>query len=188
MIILGLDPGSRVTGFSVLNQRGSVFHTLDCGVIRLTSLDDHSERLRLIYTSVMALILKYKPSECAVETPVYGKDPLAMLKLGRAQAACMLAVINSELPVTEYYPKAVKKAITGRGNASKEQVAYMLHKLIRIEQASLPNDATDALAVAWCHSMRHKTGMITGTIKSHQNRKSNTWSDYIRQNPERVRD
>lgn len=188
MIILGLDPGSRVTGFSVLYQQGSGFRTLDCGVIRLTSRDDHSERLKLIYSSVSELILKYKPEECAVETPVYGKDPLAMLKLGRAQAACMLAVINAGLPVTEYYPKAVKKAITGRGNASKEQVAYMLHKLIHVVQESLPDDATDALAVAWCHAMRRKNELITGTPKKHQNRKGNSWSDFIRHNPERVRD
>jgi crossover junction endodeoxyribonuclease RuvC len=188
MIILGLDPGSRVTGYSVLLQRGSGFTTLDCGVLRLTGTDDHGERLRMIYARVTELVGLYKPVECAVETPVYGKDPLAMLKLGRAQAACMLAVINSGLPITEYYPKAVKKAITGRGNASKDQMSYMLYKLIDVQQKSLPNDATDALAVAWCHAMRRKNELVTGKPGKHQNSKGNSWSDFVKQNPERVRD
>jgi crossover junction endodeoxyribonuclease RuvC len=187
MIILGLDPGSRVTGYSVLELTGSAYSTLDCGVIRLAGLDDHSDRLKEIYANVTGLIERYKPQECAVETPVYGKDPLAMLKLGRAQAACMLAVINAGLPVTEYYPKAVKKAITGRGNAGKEQVAWMLHKLIDVRQESLPNDATDALAVAWCHAMRHKNEITTGKARKHQNRKSGSWTDFVKQNPERIR-
>ena len=188
MIILGLDPGSRVTGYSVLIQRGSEYSTLDCGVLRLTDTDDHGERLQMIYARISELVKRFKPAECAVETPVYGKDPLAMLKLGRAQAACMLAVINTGLPITEYYPKAVKKAITGRGNASKDQVAYMLHKLIDVQQESLPNDATDALAVAWCHAMRRKNELITGKPRKHQNSKGNSWSDFVKQNPERIRD
>lgn len=187
-IILGFDPGSRNTGFAVLNKTGGKYLTVDCGAISLAHLDDHSERLHLLYSTVMELVLKYKPASCAVETPVYGKDPLAMLKLGRAQAAIMLAIINQEIPVFEYYPKTVKKSITGRGNAGKEQVAYMLRKMITLPDKNISADATDALAVAWCHHLHISSPVVlhdTGK-KKHQNRRGSSWGEFVRDNEDRV--
>jgi crossover junction endodeoxyribonuclease RuvC len=109
-----------------------------------------------------------------------------MLKLGRAQAAAILAIKNSGLEVSEYFPKVVKKSITGNGNASKEQVAFMLKKMIQLPDEKLSNDATDALAVAWCHMM--KGGQIpTSKKKTHQNNKKSDWASFVADNPDRVK-
>ena len=187
-IILGLDPGSRRTGFALLKQEGNRFESIEIGVIKAEHLEDHAMRLKLIQDEVTILIHTYSPDMCAVETPVYGKDPLAMLKLGRAQAACILAIVNTGREVTEYYPKAVKKSITGNGNAAKEQVAYMLAKLVHVEVDDISNDATDALAVAWCHAMRGNE--LSGTHKDplkRTGRGRSAWGDFVAGNPDRVK-
>ncbi|HBX64914.1 MAG TPA: crossover junction endodeoxyribonuclease RuvC, partial [Balneolaceae bacterium] len=111
-----------------------------------------------------------------------------MLKLGRAQAAAMLAIKNSGRDVTEYFPKVVKKSITGNGNASKEQVAFMLNKMVKLPDEKLSNDATDALAVAWCHLMKGQG--IPGsspTKKTHQNNKKGDWASFVADNPDRIK-
>ncbi|MCH8567308.1 MAG: crossover junction endodeoxyribonuclease RuvC [Balneolales bacterium] len=185
-IILGVDPGSRKTGFAILIRQEVRYSVAELGVIRAGHLEDHSARLHLIYSEIGELIKRHKPSLCAIETPVYGKDPLAMLKLGRAQAACILAISLAGLPVAEYYPKAVKKSITGNGNASKEQVAYMLEKLLGIEAVNISNDATDALAVAWCHSMRKDDVSAQNPLKR-QGRGRTAWGSFIQDNPDRVK-
>lgn len=190
-IILGIDPGSRNTGYAILTEENGLLKALRCDTIRLADIEEHSERLKVIYDRVYKLIKSFNPTACAVETPVYGVDPLAMLKLGRAQAASILASANLGIPVTEYYPKEVKKSITGNGNASKQQVAFMLEKTVSLPKEKLTNDATDALAVAWCHLM--KMNSLEGNIpksnkKRHQNRGKSSWVEFIEQNPERVRD
>lgn len=186
--ILGIDPGSRATGYAVLVQKNNRYSVEVCDVLRLDQIEDHSERLQSIFDEITRLVREHKPDECAIETPVYGVDPLAMLKLGRAQAAAILAVSNEGHAIAEYYPKAVKKAITGNGNASKQQVAFMLHKMIRLPEHKLSQDATDALAVAWCHlthSGVYSTG--EGSKKMHQNNRKSSWAQFIEDNPDRVR-
>ncbi len=187
--ILGIDPGSRATGVAILEENNSRFTVLHCEVIRLDQTEDHTERLQQIFDDVSAVIKKYKPDVCAVETPVYGVDPLAMLKLGRAQAAAILAISNQKLHAAEYYPKAVKKAITGNGNASKKQVAFMLQKLLNFPVDDLSGDATDALAVAWCH-FTHLGHAKSGGVskKMHQNNRKSSWAAFIEDNPERVKE
>lgn len=190
IVILGIDPGSRNLGYSVLQLDGNRYTALRCDVLRLAHMDDHSERLQYIFDYLTNIIQSCNPIVCAIETPVYGKDPLAMLKLGRAQAAAMLAATSNNIPVIEYYPKTVKKAVTGRGNAGKEQVAFMLRKVIHLPDEKLSPDATDALAVAWCHLMRESqqmNGVPVVSRKKHQNRKSSDWSEFVRDNPERIR-
>ncbi len=192
--ILGIDPGSRVTGFAVLEHKDRRFEALCCDVIRLTGTEDAFDRLRQLYSETSALIAEYRPDFCAIETPVYGKDPSAMLKLGRAQAAVIMSVLHHDVPLFEYYPKAVKKAITGTGNASKNQVAYMLHKLVQMPDDALPADATDALAVAWCHFQklqdpgagREGDQGRSGTGSSSTRNRKNTWSAFVANNPERI--
>lgn len=186
--ILGIDPGSRTTGYAVLVEENGKFRAGVCDVLQMAHMDDHTERLQFIFDEISALVQKYEPDECAVETPVYGVDPLAMLKLGRAQAAALLAISNQGVPVSEYYPKAVKKAITGNGNASKKQVAFMLEKLIRLPKEKLKADATDALAVAWCHfTGSQKPTSAKGSKKMHQNNSKSSWAAFVENNPERVR-
>lgn len=189
-VILGIDPGSRNLGYSILQLQGNRYQALRCDVLRLAHLDDHSDRLQYIFEFLTNVIRSFDPAACAIETPVYGKDPLAMLKLGRAQAAAILAATSNNIPVIEYYPKTVKKAITGRGNAGKEQVAFMLRKVVSLPDEKLPADATDALAVAWCHLIRESQQMNSLPVsgrKKHQNRKSSDWAEFIRENPERIR-
>ncbi|MDZ7691875.1 MAG: crossover junction endodeoxyribonuclease RuvC [Balneolaceae bacterium] len=190
-IILGIDPGSRNTGYSILTEENGSLKALRCDTIRLADIDEHSERLKVIYDRVTKLIKSFNPTHLAVETPVYGVDPLAMLKLGRAQAAIILAGANHNIPITEYYPKEVKKSITGNGNASKQQVAFMLQKTVSMPKEKLSNDATDALAVAWCHLMKMSSieGQIPkGKKKGHQNHSKGSWAEFVEQNPDRVKD
>lgn len=184
-IILGIDPGSRYTGYAVLTKQKGHLVALRCDVLSLAHLDDHADRLQKVFEKVSGLVQSIQPDMCAIETPVYGVDPLAMLKLGRAQAAAMLAMTNAGLPVTEYYPKEVKKATTGNGNASKEQVAFMLEKVVNLPDEKLKDDATDALAVAWCHHL--KQGSVPQPSgKTHQNRSAGSWSEFVKNNPDRV--
>lgn len=188
--ILGIDPGSRNTGIAVLRKSGSRFEMLHCDVIKVGKFENHFDRLEIIYNEIQKLILRFSPDSCAVETPLYGKDPLALLKLGRAQAAAILSVINSGLEVTEYYPKMVKKAITGNGNASKDQVAYMLDKVLGLKGEKFSNDATDALAVAWCHLTRDTLAAksdLKSSKKSHQNNAKSDWARFLSEHPDRIR-
>ncbi|HEX6983022.1 MAG TPA: crossover junction endodeoxyribonuclease RuvC [Balneolaceae bacterium] len=188
-IILGIDPGSRNTGYAILTKENGKLVALRCDTIKMAEMNDHSDRLQCIFDKISAIISSFNPTSCAVETPVYGVDPLAMLKLGRAQAAAMLAISNQNIPVAEYYPKQVKKSITGNGNASKEQVAFMLHKTVRLPKEKLSKDATDALAVAWCHLMKQNS--IQSKVpkpqkKQHQNNSKSSWESFVADNPDRV--
>ncbi len=185
-VIIGIDPGSRKTGIAVLTEKKGQWIALHCETLNISGTEDHAERLKEIFDHISALIKKIKPTQCAVETPVYGVDPLAMLKLGRAQAAAMLAARSQGIEVFEYYPKEVKKSITGNGNATKDQVAFMLEKTVSLPDQKLSKDATDALAVAWCHGMS-RTGIPKTSGQSHQNNKKSDWKQFIESNPDRVR-
>ena len=190
-VILGIDPGSRNTGYAILTEENNKLVALRCDVLKMAHMDDHSDRLQFIFEEVSKIIASFNPDTCAVETPIYGVDPLAMLKLGRAQAAAMLAITNHDIGVTEYYPKQVKKSITGNGNASKEQVAFMLRKTVDLPDEKLSKDATDALAVAWCHLMKQNSfnrQAPESQQKIHQNNSKSSWADFVANNPDRVKD
>ncbi|MEM1268819.1 MAG: crossover junction endodeoxyribonuclease RuvC [Bacteroidota bacterium] len=177
MIILGIDPGSRKMGYGVVEVIGPRHRLIDYGTYRLPSSAEHVFRLKLIFDRVTELLVETKPDECAVEMPVYGENPQSMLKLGRAQAAAILASIQRQVPVTEYTPKEVKKAVTGKGNAAKEQVAYMVKSMLSFSE-DRGDDATDALAVALCHAHRFNN---PAAPSKHKN-----WADFIDANPNRV--
>lgn len=189
-VILGIDPGSRHTGYAILTEEDGKLIALRCDVLQMAHMDDHSDRLQFIFDEISKIIASFELTSCAVETPVYGVDPLAMLKLGRAQAAAMLAITNSGIGVSEYYPKQVKKSITGNGNASKEQVAFMLRKTVKLPSENLSKDATDALAVAWCHLMKQNSFQQQAPKskkKLHQNNSKSSWEDFVANNPDRVK-
>lgn len=185
--ILGIDPGSRATGYAILVQENTTYRVEVCDVLRMDHMEDHTERLQFIFDEISRLIRQHQPNECAIETPIYGVDPLAMLKLGRAQAAAILAITNEGLTASEYYPKMVKKAITGNGNAGKQQVAFMLEKMMTMPEGKLSQDATDALAVAWCHFTHSIPGQSKTTKKTHQNNSKSSWAQFIQENPDRVK-
>lgn len=177
MIVLGIDPGTRHTGYGVVEIAGRKETALDYGTVDLSPDLDHTLRLQRIYEAVLAVIEAHRPDECAVEMPVYGQDAQAMLKLGRAQAAAMLAAAHRQIPVTQYTPKEVKKAVVGNGNAAKEQVWYMVAAQLGLTE-SRGLDASDALAVALCHAHRVEQGP-TGKFKD--------WKSFVESNPGRVR-
>ncbi|MDG5766975.1 crossover junction endodeoxyribonuclease RuvC [Balneolales bacterium ANBcel1] len=188
--ILGVDPGSRVTGYAILDCQTNTFVSPCCDTLSLTDIADPHERLLRLYSFFSELINSYKPDYCSIETPVYGKDPAAMLKLGRAQAAIIMATLHADVPLHEYYPKAVKKAITGNGNANKDQVAYMLGKMISLPENRLTNDATDALAVAWCHHQKISDPSLTNTHeqpRSKSRNRKNSWASFVDNHPDRIR-
>ncbi len=176
MIVLGIDPGTRHTGYGVVALDGRAETVRDYGVIDLGGDLDHALRLETIYERIVAVIDAHHPDECAVEMPVYGQNPQSMLKLGRAQAAVMLAAVHRQLPVTQYTPKEIKKAVVGNGNAAKEQVWFMLRAQLGLTE-SRGLDASDALAVALCHLHRVERGPA-GTFKD--------WKGFVAANPGRV--
>jgi crossover junction endodeoxyribonuclease RuvC len=180
MVVLGIDPGSRATGYGIIDRGGAQESLVASGVVRLDGTDDHPDRLKQIYDALTSLIREHAPDALAIEMPVYGKNPQSMLKLGRAQAAAMMAALNAGMPVAQYTPKEVKKSVTGNGNASKTQVGYMVRSILSMSpDASLAHDAADALAVALCHGNRDAHGddeTYTG------------WESFIANNPDRVSD
>ena len=181
MRILGVDPGSRITGYGVVSVEKKKQTLVEFGVLRLDTGKSHEFRLKQIYDRLSKVIERSLPDQCAIEMPVYGKNPQSMLKLGRAQASCMLAALNKDIPVIEYTPKEVKRAVTGNGNSSKEQVWYMVTAILQIakKDRNVALDATDALAVALCHA--HRNGNNTSSTRS------NDWASFIRDNPDRIR-
>ena len=179
-IILGIDPGTRILGFGVIHVLGSKAGYVDMGVINLKNIKDHFVTLKTIFEEVTALIEKYNPDELAIEAPFYGKNPQVMLKLGRAQGAAMAAAMQREMPIFEYAPRSIKLAVTGKGAASKEQVAMMISKTLKVDLDPKYLDATDALAIALCHHYQLSNPLASLGGKS-------DWKKFLADNPERIK-
>lgn len=180
-IILGIDPGTNVLGYGVIKVCGNRVTMEAMGVIDLRKCKDVYLKLGRIYERVMGIIESFKPDELAIEAPFFGKNVQSMLKLGRAQGVVIAAAINREVPIHEYAPLKIKQAITGNGQASKEQVADMLKRMLHIpNQTMLPFlDATDALGAAYCHYLQ--SGKTESTTKLPR-----TWATFVKQNANRV--
>ena len=183
-IIMGIDPGTIVMGYGLIVVRGQEARLLAMGVIKLDKYEDHYQRLKRIYDRVLSLVDEFHPDELAIEAPFFGKNVQSMLKLGRAQGVAMAAALARDLPITEYVPMRIKQAITGRGAASKEQVAGMLQRYLKIPQADMPRelDATDGLAAALCHHFLTSSPLQRASAGAAKN-----WADFVKQNPERVK-
>jgi len=180
-IILGIDPGTLVMGYGIIEINGNTIRMKEMQVLKLSGKKDNHERLHLIHEKVQQLIKKFAPHEFAIEAPFFGKNVQSMLKLGRAQGVAIAAAMHAGLPVTEYSPKKVKQSITGNGNADKEQVWKMLQQLLILKDQPVYYDATDALAVAVCHhfQMNSVLGKVTNGFKG--------WDDFIKKNPGKVK-
>lgn len=152
-IVMGIDPGTNVMGYGLLKVSGNKAEMIAFGVIKLSRYPTHYLKLGKIFERVTGIIDEYHPDELAIEAPFFGKNVQSMLKLGRAQGVAICAAIQRDIPISEYEPMKIKKAITGNGAASKEQVADMLKRMLKIsdEIMSIQLDATDALAAAYCH-------------------------------------
>lgn len=177
-IILGIDPGTTVLGYGLIHIKGTKIEMLNFGIIQLNKLDNQPDKLKRIFDRLDSLMEEYKPDEMAIEAPFFGKNVQSMLKLGRAQGVAIAASLRRNIPYEEYTPKRIKQAITGNGNASKEQVAAMLQTLLKFEEIPKYLDATDGLAAAVCH---HFSKGIGENNKS----KGSSWTSFLSQNPER---
>ncbi len=177
-IILGIDPGTTIMGFGLIKVVGKIMTFIQLNELDLKMYDDHYLKLKLIFERTIELIDTHNPDEIAIEAPFFGKNVQSMLKLGRAQGVAMAAGLSREIPITEYSPKKIKMAITGNGNASKEQVAKMLQSLLGLKTLPKNLDATDGLAAAVCHFYNAGKTEIGTSYTG--------WSAYVKQNSHRT--
>ncbi len=180
-IILGIDPGTLVMGFGVIEVSSSGVALIIMDVLKLSSKKDTYERLQIIHNKVCELLGEYTPHEFAIEAPFFGKNVQSMLKLGRAQGVAIAAAMQAGIPVTEYSPRKIKQSITGNGNADKLQVLKMLQRIVSFDENPKYLDATDALAVAVCH---HFQGNV---LLNNSAKKLNGWKEFLVKNPERIK-
>lgn len=180
-IILGIDPGTLVMGFGLIEVSATGVTLIMMDVLKLSSHKDAYERLQIIHQKVCELLKDHVPHELAIEAPFFGKNVQSMLKLGRAQGVAIAAAMQAGVPVTEYSPRKIKQSITGNGNADKLQVLKMLQRILVFDENPPYFDATDAIAVAVCH---HFQG---NTPTDQASKKLNGWKDYLVQNPGRIK-
>jgi crossover junction endodeoxyribonuclease RuvC len=176
-IILGIDPGTNIMGYGIIGIAGKKISLLSLGVLKLNKVESHALKLKNIFEQTFSLIEQYHPDELAIEAPFYGKNVQSMLKLGRAQGVAIAAALSRSIPVFEYSPKKVKQSITGKGSASKEQVAAMLQTLLSFKEMPKHLDATDGLAVAMCHYFQRNP--------SQEKKSYSGWKSFLAENPER---
>ena len=179
-IILGIDPGTNVMGYGVISVEGNKAQLVSMGVIDMRKESDPYLRLGKIFERVTGIIAEYLPDEMAIEAPFFGKNVQSMLKLGRAQGTAIAAAIHHGVPIHEYAPMKIKLAITGNGQSSKEQVAGMLKRILKIKDSDMSDfmDATDALGAAYCHFMQ----MNRPVADTHYH----GWKDFVNKNKDRV--
>ena len=178
--ILGIDPGTNILGFGVIGINSKGPFSVDMGVFDLRKIKDPYEKLANIFAGVSELIEEHKPDYLAVESPFYGKNAQVVLKLGRAQGAALTAAVMKGVSVAEYAPRKAKIAICGNGAASKEQVAMMIQKTLKVELDPKHLDATDALAIALCHHYQ-LTNPLAGTGAK------TDWKRFLTENPDRIK-
>ena len=178
-IILGIDPGTTIMGFGIIKAKRNEMSLVQMHELQLKKYENHFLKLQKIFERTQEIIDEFHPDEIAIEAPFFGKNVQSMLKLGRAQGVAMAAGLSREVAITEYSPKKIKMAITGNGNASKEQVAKMLQKLLKIKTLPKNLDATDGLAAAVCHYYNR------GKLESEKSYSG--WSAFVNKNPDKVK-
>jgi crossover junction endodeoxyribonuclease RuvC len=178
-IILGIDPGTNITGYGVIRAAGNKPELITIGAIDLSGYSDHYIKLKYIFDRTIGIIDEYHPDELAIEAPFYGKNVQSMLKLGRAQGAAIAAALSRSLPIYEYAPRKIKMSITGQGAASKEQVAAMLMHILKFKGTKIKLDATDGLAAALCHFFQSGARQTENAFSG--------WKDFMKKNPGRFR-
>jgi crossover junction endodeoxyribonuclease RuvC len=178
-IILGIDPGTTVLGYAVVNARNKDVSLVKMDVLQLRKVIGHELKLKMIFEHTLELIDLHHPDELAIEAPFFGKNVQSMLKLGRAQGVAMAAGLYRNIPIFEYSPRKIKQAITGNGNASKEQVAGMLQRILLLRELPKYLDATDAVAAAMCHHFQGRKNTAGTALRG-------GWAAFVREHPARV--
>lgn len=176
---MGIDPGTNCMGYAILKIVGNKPMILISGILDLKKLGDPYLKLQHIFKRTLQVIDEYQPDELAIESQFFGKNVQSMLKLGRAQGVCIAAALQRDIPICEYAPRKIKLAITGTGTASKEQLATIMDRYFNIPNFPTNSDETDAIAIALCHFFQSNPLLSS--------KKTNSWSDFIKQNPERIK-
>ena len=177
-IILGIDPGTTIMGFGLIKVVKNSMEFIQLNELNLAKMSDPYLKLQRIFERTIELIDTHHPDEIAIEAPFFGKNVQSMLKLGRAQGVAMAAGLSRQIPVTEYEPKKIKMAITGNGNASKEQVAKMLQQLLGLKELPKNLDSTDGLAAAVCHFFNSGKTVVGKSYSG--------WDAFVSQNADRI--
>ena len=176
-MVLGIDPGTLVTGFGIIERTGSRMQLLVCGAIKNSSHHPLAHRLKHIHAELRSLIRSYCPTEVAIESAFYGKNAQSALKLGHARGVSLLAAVQQNIPIAEYSPREIKRAVTGKGQATKAQVQFMVRNLLGLSKPTMLTDTSDAIAAAICHLHR----------LSPSGNKHIDWKAYVAAHPEKVR-
>ena len=193
--IMGIDPGTNYMGYGIIEVEGNTLRSVVMGDIDLHTMSDPYRKLKYIFERVGRLIEDYNPKEVALESPFFGQNVQSMLKLGRAQGVAMSAALMYDKEVFEYAPSRIKQAITGSGSASKEQVASIVKRMLKMEYMPRRLDATDGMAVAMCHYFTSRTpiseAMGSARVKGLGGGKkaakgSSSWDAFVRSNPQRI--
>lgn len=185
MVVLGIDPGSLSTGYGVVAEERGRYRMLDCGALRLSPRKSHPERIGEIFASLDALIGRFRPERLSIETAFVGRNVQSALKLGQVRGAVIALGASRGLTLQEYAPSEVKLALTGRGGASKEQVAGMVASMLALGSIPGPLDVSDALALALCDLQRG--GVDRPKLrKKPSSRKGGGWAEFIRASPDLV--
>lgn len=176
-------------GYGLISVGKSNISLVEMGVLQLAKKQDHAERLEMIFKKMESLINMHRPAEVAIEAPFFGKNVQSMLKLGRAQGVAIAAAMMHGLQATEYAPRKIKQSITGKGNATKEQVWQMLQHILKFEEDPRFMDATDAVSVALCHYYQGKIPIpkSKGPTRISVSKKRSSWESFIAANPEKLR-
>ena len=183
MRILGVDPGSLITGYGIIDDSKQMPVLIAYGVVKLSSKDVLTVRLKSIYDEIYKLIKKYKPDCLSIETAFYGKNIQSTLKLGQARGVAIIAALNSGIEVIEYSPREVKKSVTGNGASSKNRVLNYVSSILSISEQPKYIDSSDALAVALCHYFSLNTLPM---IKKGKRNKSKGWDEFIKHNQNKI--
>jgi len=187
MTILGIDPGTRITGVGILDttsKQKKEIRILFSDAILLNPKDTMPMRLKEIFEALSLLVKKFNPGEVAIETMFYGKNAQSAMKLGHARGVAMLVGVLNNLPVYEYSPREVKKSVVGYGNASKEQVQAMVQRLLKLKSAPKHFDETDALAVALCHF--NSRNYSSNILLQQRAKRFKNWRSFLEQNPQKL--
>jgi len=181
MKIIGIDPGSVVTGVGVIESINGVFKVLDYDALFMSSKTAMPVRLKCIYDFCVKKINLFKPDQLAVETAFFGKNIQSTLKLGQVRGVIMVASMNSGVDVFEYSPREIKKSVTGNGSSTKQTVQTYIKNILSIKVNKILNDSSDALAIALCHHYNGSNKVIYNT-----SRKKTNWKEFIEKNPDKI--
>lgn len=180
-LILGIDPGSRITGFALLRAKKPLpvmprdFSVVEAGVLRADAALPYAQRIGLLHLALCELLTEHRPDVCVIERAFFDKNANSALKLGELRGAYIAACARSQVPVAELTPADVKKTIAGNGRADKEAIALALHGLLGFNRGSLPHDATDALALSLCHGLKSVVGNLGGGVSG----RATTWAQFV---------